>query len=215
MKILVVSNPKGGSGKTTVAVNVAGWLAARRQRVVLADMDRQASALRWLGRRPALLPPIVGWSPANDRRPGRDSETDWVVIDAPAGVHGEELRDLVRRADIFLVPVSPSQLDIEATGDFLGKLIEYKAIRDRDVAVGLIGMRVDSRTRSAGELEAFLKGQPFPLVTVLRDTQIYVYCARDGFSVFDLPRSRGEQDWEQWKPLTRWISRHANDAPRR
>ena len=47
------------------------------------------------------------------------------------------------------------------------------------------------------------------LIAHLRDTQVYVHCARDGLSVFDLPRSRAEQDWEQWKPLTRWIARHA------
>ena len=46
-------------------------------------------------------------------------------------------------------------------------------------------------------------------VTNLRDTQVYVYCASDGLSVFDLPRSRPEQDWEQWRPLTRWVARHA------
>jgi chromosome partitioning protein len=41
----------------------------------------------------------------------------------------------------------------------------------------------------------------------LRDTQVYVHCARDGLSVFDLPRSRGEQDWDEWRPLTRWVGR--------
>ena len=70
-------------------------------------------------------------------------------------------------------------------------------------------MRVDARTRAAGELDAFLGKYDFPVLTHLRDTQVYVYCARDGYSVFDLPRSRGEQDWEQWRPLTRWIAKHA------
>ena len=70
-------------------------------------------------------------------------------------------------------------------------------------------MRVDPRTVSAGELDAFLAAAGYPLVTHLRDTQVYVHCARDGATVFDLPRSRAEQDWEQWRPLTRWIARHA------
>ena len=84
-----------------------------------------------------------------------------------------------------------------------------KAVREGGVAIALVAMRVDARTRSAAELDAFLKQFDLPLVAHLRDTQVYVYCARDGYSVFDLPRSRGEQDWEQWKPLTRWIARHA------
>ena len=70
-------------------------------------------------------------------------------------------------------------------------------------------MRVDARTHSAGELEDFLKAFDFPLVAHLRATQVYVHCARDGLTVFDLPRSRAEQDWDQWKPLARWIGRHA------
>ena len=77
----------------------------------------------------------------------------------------------------------------------------------RDIAVGLVAMRVDPRTHSAGELDEFLKAFDFPLVAHLRQTQVYVHCARDGLSVFDLPRSRAEQDWEQWRPLTRWISK--------
>ena len=52
-------------------------------------------------------------------------------------------------------------------------------------------MRVDARTRSAAELDEFLKAFEFPLIAHLRDTQVYVHCARDGASVFDLPRSRG------------------------
>ncbi len=70
-------------------------------------------------------------------------------------------------------------------------------------------MRVDARTLAAGELDTFLADSDFPVVGHLRDTQVYVHCARDGATVFDLPRSRGEHDWAQWKPLTRWIARHA------
>ena len=73
--------------------------------------------------------------------------------------------------------------------------------------LGLVAMRVDPRTKSAEDLDLFLRGLDLPLVTHLRDTQVYVHCARDGASVFDLPRSRGEQDWDQWRPLTRWIAR--------
>ena len=91
----------------------------------------------------------------------------------------------------------------------MDQIAEYKAVKEGDLSVGIVGMRVDARTRAAAELDEFLEGVDFPVVTHLRDTQVYVYCARDGYSVFDLPRSRGEQDWEQWKPLTRWLARHA------
>ena len=138
----------------------------------------------------------------------KDVGIEWLVVDSAAGTRGDALRDAVRRADAMIVPVSPSIFDMAATAHFLAAIAEYKAIRE-GLAVALVAMRVDARTRAAGELDEFLKQSEFPLVTHLRDTQVYVYCARDGYSVFDLPRSRGEQDWEQWKPLTRWIARHA------
>jgi chromosome partitioning protein len=115
----------------------------------------------------------------------------------------------MRKADILLVPVTPSAFDIAATQRFLDTIAEYKAVKKGDLAVGVVGMRVDSRTIAAGELDAFVESLDFDRVANLRDTQVYVYCARDGLSVFDLPRSRAEQDWEQWRPLTRWIARHA------
>lgn len=207
MHTIIVANPKGGSGKTTLATNVAGWLAAKRQRVVLADFDAQRSSAHWLARRPELLPKIVGWTPDQDKKVLHDADPQWLVIDLPAGVHGETLRDAVRRAEVILIPVSPSAFDMDATRTFLEKMAEYKAVKDGAVHIGLVGMRVDSRTRSAIELEEFLKAHDFPFVTNLRDTQVYVHAARDGLSVFDMPRSRVEQDWDQWRVLTRWIGR--------
>ena len=197
MQTLVVANPKGGSGKTTLATNAAGWLAGRKQRVVLADFDPLRAATEWLARRPPLFPAIGGWTPDGGKR------------EIKGELHGESLRDAMHRADILLVPVSPSAFDMGATRHFLDQISEYKAVKKGEIAIGLVAMRVDPRTISAGELETFLKGFDYPLVAHLRQTQVYVYCARDGLSVFDLPRSRGEQDWEQWRPLTRWLARQA------
>jgi len=209
LQTILVANPKGGSGKSTLATNIAGWLAAKRQRVALGDTDPQRSASDWLARRPALFPPIGGFTGEIRKKELKDVAPAWLVVDSPAGLHGEALRDAVRRTDVLLVPVSPSTFDTGATKRFLEAIAEHKAVREGGVAVGIVGMRVDARTRSAAELDEFLEGFDFPVVTRLRDTQVYVYCARDGFSVFDLPRSRGEQDWEQWRPLTRWIARQA------
>ena len=208
MHTIIVANPKGGTGKTTLATNVAGWLAAKRQRVVLADFDVQRSSAHWLARRSALMPKIFGWTPEQAKQVLQDADPQWLVVDLPAGVHGETLRDAVHRAEVILVPVSPSAFDIDATRTFLAKVAEYKAVKEGDVHIGWVGMRVDSRTRSAIELEEFLKQHDFPFVTNLRDTQVYVHAARDGMSVFDMPRSRVEQDWDQWRVLTRWIGKH-------
>ena len=212
MRTILVANPKGGSGKTTLATNIAGWLAGKRQRVVLADHDPQRSATEWLARRPPLFPPIIGLAPGAKKGELRGFEPHYVVVDSPAGLHGEDLRDAVKDADVLLVPVSPSAFDIAATAHFLRAVAETKPVRRGALAIGMVAMRVDPRTVSAGDLEVFLGEVGYPLVTHLRDTQVYVHCARDGATVFDLPRSRAEQDWGQWRPLTRWIARHASPA---
>jgi chromosome partitioning protein len=207
VQTILVANPKGGSGKTTVATNVAGFLAGKRQRVVLADEDPQQSATQWLARRPALFPQVLPMP--GERRHLRELDPQWLVIDSPAALHGERLRDEIRRADVMLVPITPSAFDMAATARFLAQIADYKAVKGGELAVALVANRVDARTHSAAELDEFLKAFDFPLVGHLRDTQVYVACARDGASVFDLPRSRAEQDWDQWKPVTRWLARQA------
>ena len=210
MQTIVIANPKGGSGKTTLATNIAGWIAGKRQRVVLADADPQRSSSQWLKRRPALFPAILGAEGDVSKKRLKEIGAQWAVVDTAAGTHGDELREAVRRADVMLVPLSASTFDMAATGRFLAALFEHKAVKEGELALGLVAMRVDARTRAAADLDEFLDGTELPVVTHLRDTQVYVYCARDGLSVFDLPRSRAEQDWEQWKPLTRWIAKHAH-----
>src|SRR5438270_8572116 len=106
MQTILVANPKGGSGKTTLATNLAGRLAGRKQRVVLADFDPLRSASEWVARRPPLFPAIAAWTPDDPRREIRDRNPHWLVVDTPAGLSGDALREAIRRADILLLPVS-------------------------------------------------------------------------------------------------------------
>jgi chromosome partitioning protein len=212
MQTILVANPKGGSGKTTLATNLAGWLAGKRQLVALVDQDPQQSSTQWLTRRPPLFPRIAHLGADAKRKEVEAVSANWAVVDSPAGLHGEDLRHAIGNADVMLVPVSPSAYDMVATQRFLDSIAGWKGVRKGTLAIGLVAMRVDARTRSAAELDDFLDAWEFPLVTHLRDAQVYVRCARDGASVFDLPRSRAEQDWEQWRPLTRWIARQAKAA---
>lgn len=200
MKSILVANPKGGSGKTTLATNLAGYLASLGRQVVLADLDRQQSSMGWLKRRPSQLPSIHGHGGA--RKVG---QPDWLVIDSPAGLHGDKLNEAVKLADLVVVPVQPSAFDMAATGDFLRILREEKAVRKERSRVAMVGMRVDPRTRSAAELADFLLAAEFPVLTYLRDAQVYVQCAQEGNSLFDLPPSRAARDIEQWQPLLDWI----------
>ena len=85
MRSILVVNPKGGSGKTTLATNLAGFFAAHGKRVVLADMDRQQSAANWLARRPDSVPHIKAWTADTDKKEiKRKSLGRWLLRQAKA-----------------------------------------------------------------------------------------------------------------------------------
>jgi chromosome partitioning protein len=205
MRTILIANPKGGSGKTTLATNLVAHLAREGERVVLGDMDRQQSSLTWLKARPKALPRIHDWNVHDDpdTRPPRLTTT--LVLDSPAGLHGKKLAEAVKEADRIIVPVQPSMFDMWATREFLETVLEEKAVKKGRTFVAMVGMRVDARTRSALLLEEFLQQFDLPVLAHLRDTQVYVQAAAAGLSIFDLPPSRAEKDWEQWQPLLEWL----------
>lgn len=208
MKTILVANPKGGSGKSTLATNLAGYFARQGQRVMLGDTDRQQSSRDWLSLRSKLLAPISSWEMGEDRdrpRPARPPQgTSHAVLDTPAGLHGKNLERVLKVVHRVIVPVQPSLFDILATRSFLEKLLEEKAVRKHQTFVAVVGMRVDARTRAAGELERFLAQYELPVLAYLRDTQRYVQAAAHGMTLFDLTPSRVEQDLLQWQPIIEW-----------
>ncbi len=205
MKSILIANPKGGSGKSTLSTNLAGYLAQAGHRVMLGDTDRQHSAREWLKIRSAALPSISGWTIEKDQplRPPRD--TTHVVLDTPAGLHGKALEKVLRQVNRVLVPVQPSLFDILATRDFLEALLQEKAVRKERTFVAVVGMRVDPRTRAASELERFLSSWDLPVLSYIRDSQLYVQLAANGMTLFDLPPSRAERDLELWRPIVEWV----------
>jgi len=207
MQVIVVANPKGGVGKSTLATNIAGYYARQGLPVMLGDVDRQQSARDWLALRPAGLPRIRPWE-IDDDGPARPPKgTSHVVLDTPAGLHGK-LRDRVLKvASKVLVPLQPSLFDILATRHFLDALREEKAVRKGALEVGVVAMRVDARTRAAGQLDRFLADYGVPVVTHLRDTQVYVQLAARGFTLFDVGGQSVARDLEQWQALRDWLAR--------
>lgn len=205
MKAFLVANPKGGSGKSTLATNLAGYFASRRHEVMLGDIDRQQSSREWLSMRPFELPTIDTWEIGHDNIARPPKGTSHVVLDTPAGLRGKLLDKVLKLSTRVIVPVQPSMFDMRATRQFLEALLSEKSIRKGKVDVAVIGMRVDARTRAAGELERFFATFDLPVLAYLRDTQVYVQAAAAGMTVFDLPPSRAERDLEQWKAIIDWV----------
>jgi chromosome partitioning protein len=201
---VLVANPKGGCGKTTLAVNLASGLAHDGEHVVLWDLDRQKSALEWLALRPPDLPGIASLARKDDPG-GAPRKTDWLVIDSPAGLHGKNLAHAIKPVRHVLVPIQPSLFDMAATRDFLAVLSEEKKARKHRNFIAIVGMRVDPRTRAAATLEAFLKQFELPVVAHIRDTQLYANAAFVGKSVFDLPPHQSERELDEWRRLINWL----------
>ncbi len=205
MKAILIANPKGGSGKTTLATNLAGALAAKKEKVFLWDLDRQHSSRNWLAMRPADRPLINGLDASDKDDSPAMQGARWMILDSAAGLHGRNLAHALKIAQKIIVPVQPSLFDMAATSAFLQSLIEEKAVRKHKTYIGIVGMRVNPRTRAATTLEAFLAQFKLPVLTYLRDTQIYVNAAFNGLSLFDLPEYLSGRDVEQWQPIMNWI----------
>lgn len=204
MPIVLIANPKGGVGKSTAATNLAGYFARSGQATMLGDLDRQQSALAWLGIRPESLPRIESWDRSDEKVARPPKGVTHVVLDTPAGIHGHALKDALKIADRLIIPLQPSLFDIYATQAFLVRLAEKGLMKDGG-HVGVLGMRVDARTRAAEQLQRFVEQLGLPVLGFLRDTQNYVQLAAHGLTLWDVAPGRVAKDLEQWQSLLEWV----------
>ncbi|MEX1057209.1 MAG: ParA family protein [Natronospirillum sp.] len=209
---LVLANSKGGCGKTTIATNLAAHFAASGHATSLIDFDPQGSSMQWLQARHKGHPPIHGVAAysqlANSTRTfvmrKLPSDTERVVIDTAAGLKGNALSDMIRDADVMIVPVTPSPIDIRATTTFIKEVLLSPAFRARPILVGAVANRVRRNTLVYSKLELFLRSLKIPFITSLRDTQYYVRASEHGLGLSDMS-SRQEADIEEWGFLLDWI----------
>ena len=204
MPVVVIANPKGGVGKSTLATNVAGYFASQGHAVMLGDADRQESSRLWLSLRPPAARAIASWDVSADNIFKPPKGVSHVVLDTPGGLHGWRFNDVVKLADKIIVPLQPSVFDIFATRAFLDQLSEHR--RAGKVQIGLVGMRVDSRTIAADKLREFVGSLGMPVLGMLRDTQNYIHLAARGLTLFDVARGRVEKDLEQWAGICAWLN---------
>jgi len=203
MPVVVVANPKGGVGKSTVATNIAGYFASKGHAVMLGDADRQQSSRLWLGLRPPGARPISTWELNAENIVKPPKGTTHVVLDTPAGMHGKMFREVLKLADKVVVPLQPSIFDIFATRTFLDELAEHS--KATKMQVGIVGSRVDARTISADKLHEFVDGLGLPVLGYLRHTQNYIHLAARGLTLFDVAPGRVERDLQQWEGICRWL----------
>lgn len=206
MLTILVANVKGGCGKTTIATQLAAAFANGGLAAALADVDRQRSSLGWLKRRPKSDSGIVGldWTKSTGKPP---KGCDRLVIDAPAALRMKQAEELIREADIVVVPVLPSSFDEAATARFLKRIDVLKPIRKAKTNVAVVGNRIRPRTRAGVRLEDFLSGQGHEVAARLRDSAAYAELAADGRSLFDLTNKRAADLALDWDPLIAAVER--------
>ena len=223
LRRIVVLNPKGGSGKTTIAFNLAGYLATTGRKVAVVDMDRQGSSTHWLNNRSSELPEIVCISVNESDHVGTRNQCivvpediEYAVIDAPAGLPGKRLIDYTCGAHAILVPVLPSDLDIHAASRLISDLLLVAQVSRRNGRLGIIANRVNERTIAYRQLTRFLKRLSIAAVGILRDSQNYTRAARSGLCIHEMPPSQVRKDIAQWSAITQWLERRLSTplAPR-
>jgi len=210
MRHILVINPKGGSGKSTVATNLAAHFAYEVDDVVLADYDPQGSSLEWLERRPAKAPEITGLHAFDTGLRGVNRTTDVVIIDAPARTHKKELTDLLNRSETIVIPVQPSPIDMDATAKFLEELHGYTRIKDKKAKVCVVANRFRENTIIWDKLDAFLDKQKEPYIAAFREAQNYIRAYTRGLGVNELPEYLAWPDQQQWEPLMEWLGTKAS-----
>ena len=210
---ILVTNSKGGCGKSTITTNIASHLARQGLNVRLFDHDSQSSSLAWINRRPDTLMPVHGVDASKnaDHRLTRSwqlrvpPETDVAVIDTPAGCDVSELSMLFQKNDSVIIPVLPSPIDIHATAHFIKDLLTTGKARNRMIRIAVIANRVCKNTIMYHALERFLFSLNIPFISSLRDTQLYTRAFELGVGVQELNSLRVQTDREQWAPILRWL----------
>ena len=210
---ILITNAKGGCGKTTITTNIASHYAQQGLKVRLFDHDAQGSSLGWLNRRSDVLNVIKGVDASRnaDHRLTRSwqlrvpPDTDVAVIDTPAGSDITELATLFQQNDSVIIPVLPSPIDIHATAHFIKELLTTGGIRKRRIRLAVIANRVRKNTKMYHALERFLFSLNIPFIASLRDTQLYAKAIELGVGVQELNSPRNKIDREQWAPVIRWL----------
>lgn len=213
MQKIVLLNPKGGSGKTTIAINLVSYFAVCGLKPTLMDLDAQGSSTRWLSKRARGQPEIHGIAAyERNSRVTRSFatrvplDTERLVVDTAAALESQMLPDITRNATAVLVPVLPSDIDIHAAAKCISNLLLVAKIRREEQRIAVIANRVKKNTLVYKALMKFLETLNIPVVATLRDSQNYIRVAETGQGLFEMKPNQVREDMEQWLPLIGWLA---------
>ncbi len=213
MQRIVVLNPKGGSGKTTLAITLAAYFAQRGDRPVLMDHDPQGSATRWVRKRQPHQPPIhLVTAYENNARVTRSFQlrvpegAGRVIVDTAAAIEAQRMPEFTATADKILVPVLPSDIDIHACTRCISNLLLVAKVKRAENRIGIVANRVKRNTLMYQSLLRFLGTLDVPLVGTLRESQNYIRSAEGGLGLHEMKSQLVAEDTTQWQDILGWLA---------
>ena len=204
MRSILVVNPKGGCGKTTISTNLATYYAVWDISTALVDLDPQQSAMDWLRVRPDTENQIQGFNGLKGKI-YPDPETQRVIYDCPARTDSAKVARLIKLVDVVIIPVMPSAIDMRVAASFVADILGKVRANNSEAIMGVIANRVQKNYNSYEALSKFLKALDVPLVGSLRNSQNYIKAADTGVGLFEMPFSDAEKDMQEWEPIINWI----------
>lgn len=205
--VVAVANTKGGVGKSTVATHLAAHYSLRGAITAIADFDRQKSSLAWLKRRPDTRPPILGIKARHGKLEIPQAATH-LIVDTSAALSSKAVQDVVKHADLIVIPTLPSVFDEDGILRFLKHLSKLKPIKKNKRPVTFVINRNRYRAKAVDHMARFLADHDFPVSARLRDTQMYVGAAAQGLSLFDMNTARSRSYAEEWAPLLDFLDQN-------
>lgn len=214
MRTILVINSKGGAGKTTLTTNLASYYATQNIRTAILDCDPQGSSIQWLRQRSSKDIHAASAAPSaaqlNSMKSWVPDNTEVLIIDAPAGIKGLTLKDLVRRASFIVIPVNPSSIDIHATADFVKDLYLVGGARTSKAQIAVVANRVRSSSPALASLERFLNALKLPFLTRISDSDNYVRAVELGLGVFEMDEATTLAERQELLPIFRWLDGHVH-----
>ncbi len=204
MRSILVVNPKGGCGKTTLATNLATYYSVWDIPTAIVDLDPQQSSMEWLKVRPKSENPIQGFNGLKGKiHP--DEETERVIYDCPARTDSKKVAKLIELMDVVIIPVMPSAIDMRVAAKFVADILGHTRDGNSNAILGVVANRAHKNYASYKVLAKFLKALDVPFIGALRNSQNYIKAADSGVGIFEMSLSDAKPDMKEWEPILSWV----------